>query len=80
MLLMIHCRQTYCCEVTLGGTHDVLSRSLIKFFQRYYTSGGKYLLPLRDLGDHTIKTLMVPQMHFGGVNYAKFFGEHVRHQ
>nr|POE51088.1 hypothetical protein CFP56_58362 [Quercus suber] len=29
---------TYCCEATFGGIHYVLSRSPIKFFQRYYTS------------------------------------------
>lgn len=61
---MIHCRLTFWCEGTLGGTHDVRLRSLIKFFQRYYTSSRKNLFPLRYLGDHTVRTLMIHDMHF----------------
>jgi len=47
ILFMIHCRQTFCREGTLGGTHGVRLRSLIKFFQRYCTSSRKYLLPFK---------------------------------
>jgi hypothetical protein len=43
ILFMIHCRPTFCCEGILGGIRDVRLRSLIKFFQRYYTSSRKYL-------------------------------------
>lgn len=31
----IYCRQIYCCEVIMAGIQDVLSKSFIKFFQRY---------------------------------------------
>ncbi|XP_059456895.1 GDSL esterase/lipase CPRD49 isoform X2 [Corylus avellana] len=41
-------KQTLCCEGILGGTHDVRLRSLIKFFQRYYTSSGKYPVAFKD--------------------------------
>uniref|UniRef100_A0A7N2L468 Uncharacterized protein n=1 Tax=Quercus lobata TaxID=97700 RepID=A0A7N2L468_QUELO len=38
MFFVINCRQTYCCEATLGGIHYVLSRSSIKFFQSHFFS------------------------------------------